>query len=294
MARSLFKKTWFKKPWIWIQFSVLFFAGCTFRSKKKVPLRQKQNVPAEILEQKVKQERPVITVWVHGTRAISKTIFPHFFRAVPGIHHASAYNNKNNLLRIAHALDSADPKDFAFKNMYMFGWDGRLSVKRRKNAARKLYKEILELREQAKKKYGVMPFLRIVTHSHGGNVTLYMAEIQDEFNEKFNVDELVLLACPVQKRTSDFIQDNMFTNIYSFYSKIDMIQVLDPQGLQKVWSRKEKRKPGTPLFSQRTFPEQDNLKQIKVRMNGRSLRHIDFILEKFLKELPRMLNEIRS
>ena len=133
----------------------------------------------------------------------------------------------------------------------------------------------------------------MITHSHGGNVALHLAELNNN-KSNLKIDELILLACPVQKRTCHLIADNMFTKAYSFYSNIDMIQVLDPQGLQKLWSRKEKRKPGTPLFSKRKFEKHKNLRQVKVMLNGKSIRHIDFILEKFLKQLPKMLNDLRA
>jgi len=286
----------FKRLSLYLPFLVILLSGCGTRKKthvKKAPQEQRQtDIHSSVL---VRENRPTITVWVHGTRALSKTIFPRFFRTEKGLHHASIYNSKNNLLQVATTLNSADPKQFPFDTIYFFGWNGRLSPAARKRAARNLRQQLLALVETIKEKEGVEPYIRMITHSHGGNVALHLAQLNGPDKPRLHIDELVLLACPVQKRTCDLIADDMFTKVYSLYSTIDMIQVLDPQGIQKIWSRKEKRKPGTPLFSKRTFPcKHKKLRQIKVVLNGKAIRHIDFILSKFLRQLPKMLNDLRA
>jgi len=138
----------------------------------------------------------------------------------------------------------------------------------------------------------------MITHSHGGNVALYMAKIKKEFTTPITIDELILLACPVQQKTVNLIKDDLFKQIYSLYSKADLIQVLDPQGIyaikSKLQGKKSINKRKTPLFSKRRFPVQDNLKQAKIRINGRAISHLDFILKTFLRHLSEILAELRK
>jgi len=101
------------------------------------------------------------------------------------------------------------------------------------------------------------------------------------------------------KKTIDLIKDNLFKQIYSLYSKADLFQVIDPQGVYAIKSalqgkKKSTNKQRTPFFSGRRFPDQDNLKQAKVRMNGHAIFHLDFILTKFLHHLPDILVELRE
>jgi hypothetical protein len=110
----------------------------------------------------------------------------------------------------------------------------------------------------------------------------------------FRVDRLILLACPVQVKTAHNIASGFFDRIYSFYSTSDMIQVLDPQGLAIL-----KRPTMADIryfydtcrqqrfFSQRTFPEQENLTQIRVRwaVGSQSRRFIYFSQLKTIRRL---------
>jgi len=291
-------KKFFKRISFYLPFLAILISGCDNRKKshtKKTPNQHQIQTNIQAGNFVKEKTRPTMTIWVHGTRALSKTVFPRFFRTIKGLHHASAYNSKNNLLQVATTLNSTDPEQFPFDNIFFFGWDGRLSPTARKRAARNLRKQLFALIEKVKEKEGVEPRIRMITHSHGGNVALHLAQLNEPGKPKLHIDELVMLACPVQKRTCDLVADNMFTNVYSMYSKIDLLQVLDPQGLYKLWSRKvKKRKPNTPLFSGRIFPKKDNVRQVKVVLNGKSIRHIDFILEKFLSQLPKMLNDLRA
>ena len=99
------------------------------------------------------------------------------------------------------------------------------------------------------------------------------------------VDELILLACPVQEKTKHLIVDDCFTKVYSFYSDGDIIQIIDPQGLYKNSKAKK-------LLSERTFDQHAKLYQAQVEMNGRSLMHIDFLWTSFSQHLPSLCNSL--
>lgn len=162
-------------------------------------------------------------------------------------------------------------------SFYLFGWSGKLSVKERKQAAQELYKALCQLSDEYQSEHGVRPKLRIITHSHGGNVALNLANCATE-NPEFSLEELVLLACPVQEKTKKFIDHAIFKKIYALYSTKDLLQVADPQG---IFQEEQKKDFFNRLwFSERTFPEHPKLKQAEVTYNGRGILHLEFLLTK--------------
>jgi len=250
------------------------------------------------------KSKQTITVWVHGTQTGLTTVLPAFFRTIPGMQPAKAYDKKNNLFTIAKTLSTTDPANFPFENIYLFGWSGIPSNHARKQAARQLYNELITLIEKYKQQYGTTPTVRIITHSHGGNVALRLAKINKKTTTHLDIDELILLACPVQQKTAHLISHDMFKKIYSLYSKADLTQVIDPQILypftnalfhykkitRNLFAKIYKLyKEQTSFFSERLFVEQKNLTQKAVTINGRGLWHVEFILKKFVSRLPKMI-----
>jgi hypothetical protein len=71
------------------------------------------------------------------------------------------------------------------------------------------------------------------------------------------------------------VKDPFFKKIYALYSTHDFVQVLAPQGLG---------------FSGRHFPEHTTLRQAKVKINGKSPNHFDFVNPKFIQHLPGILS----
>ncbi len=201
------------------------------------------------------------------------------------------YHNK----QIARTLIETDPTRFSEELFYLYGWSGALSTDARLKAAKNLahaLEKLLALYSQ--------PYLRIIAHSHGGNVALELGAIA---NITIKVDELILLACPVQEETKHYVASSVFKRIYSIHSHRDFIQVLDPQGLHHFWSRY--RRAGfwgclnqalclTPLFSGRHFPPSPNLLQIHFTLNRRNLLHIEFLFLKFYRALPAILDQIQK
>ena len=120
----------------------------------------------------------------------------------------------------------------------------------------------------------------------------------------WHIDELMLLACPVQEKTRALVSDSFFDHVYSFHSHADLFQVLDPQGwpalrecLKKIFKAPPKKAmqelltffEETPLFSARHFPAHETVKHIKVVMHNRDLFHIEFLLMPFINALPQLL-----
>ncbi|MCB9492740.1 MAG: hypothetical protein H6679_00525 [Epsilonproteobacteria bacterium] len=168
---------------------------------------------------------------------------------------------------------------------YTFGWDGLLSQQNRRYEAIKLYnalsKEVSSYKNAAIR-------IRLLTHSHGGNVGLNLAAIKrtlegrlDEkthamhkdisqlprceyehelyayrpTNKNLFIDELIMLGTPIQEETECFAYDSIFGHIYHFYSRTDIIQRLD-----KLSSSQSK---------QRFEAEHENITQVKMMFHAR-------------------------
>ncbi len=238
-------------------------------------------------------EKPFITIYIHGTLPpLANQLFNGFFYAKQGLHAAKSYEKKYRVYKIAKTLSAADSKNYNIESTYIFGWSGKLDYTERKNAAIQLYQEIKKLLLKTKIN---KPNIRIITHSHGGNVALNLATINND--QLFVVQDLILLCCPVQKETSHLIENKMFTNIYSFFSNLDLIQILDPQGLNEIKKQWENNKKlnftDVSLFSKRQFNSQKKTVQSHVKINGRSILHSEFIRTKFIKNVPEIIDTIK-
>lgn len=241
------------------------------------------------------KHRPdTVTIWIHGTRAFfAKFICKDFFYTRRGLHCATEFAPQYHLREIAELLQYRDPNRFALKDFYFFGWSGKLSFKTRYKAGRKLHKSILALIEKYEKEYGCRPKLRIITHSHGGNVALNLARFNEDL--QFKIDELIVLACPVQKSTCHLSQHETFKKIHSLYSRFDSFQILDPQRIY-YWFQKDlvaetPTKPDT-FFSQRRFEHMDKILQVQLKLNNRGVMHIEFLTNKFVGLIPSIMDEI--
>ncbi len=151
----------------------------------------------------------------HKTLKILKEIYDHQFKLI-------GKNPQKNLL-------------------YTFGWNGLLSWSKRYKESQFFYVELNKEVERLAT-LGLYPFIRIITFSHGGNVALNMSIVkeQDPFSKKYNlsVDELIMLAVPVQAETDQQITSPFFKKIYHFYSNEDNIQTMDFLSSQKLFSNR--------------------------------------------------------
>ena len=122
---------------------------------------------------------------------------------------------------------------------YTFGWHGELRNKRRLQAAEQLY-ETLALEKQKLETLTKLPVLiNLVTHSHGGNVALYLAPIEEKNKQDLKIDKLIMFGCPVQRETERFVLSPVFKKIYHVYSNGDTIQVADTISTKDFFSRRE-------------------------------------------------------
>jgi hypothetical protein len=239
---------------------------------------------------------PPITIWVHGTFFLPNAVLPKFFYCPLGLNLATNLDKSYHHRTIAETLAKADPKRFPINTFYLFGWQSKLSFSAREQAGKELYTALIKLVVDYQKEYNQKPVIRIIAYSHGGNVVLNIAEFYKS-EDNLKIDELILLACPVQERTKQLTQSTLFSLIISLFSALDTIQILDPQGLYPQAIRDMQKKyeeEKVPFFSERAFKCQPNLIQVEIKLNGRGLFHIEFMLSRFLHFLPTILNKIEQ
>jgi hypothetical protein len=206
-------------------------------------------------------------------------------------------SQKYHLRQIADVLSQTDPHEYNQKHVYIYGWSGKLSAQTRREEAKKLYYALTLLRHRYIKTYNVEPRIRLITHSHGGNIALYLPEIKPALDKNFAITELILLACPVQARTMYAIHDALFKRVYSLYSTLDMVQILAPQMFccsRDVGGKKIGYASKVPLISSRRFLPDAKLSQIKIKVNGHAVFHTFFSSACFMRMLPRVIAEIDS
>jgi hypothetical protein len=240
---------------------------------------------------KVSKQEPtpsenIATIWVHGTSQNPFARLRH--NNPPGLLALSELPQEYPLTQVGEALAEHDSKEFPRSGFYAFGWAGTLSYASRKKAGADLSDALKTVQAQHKKRFGKNPRIRVVTHSHGCNVLLNASDHLAK-DSQFQIDELILLACPVQEETSHKLASPVFKDIYALYSTSDFMQVLDPQGLNF-----EGAKAGGKLFSERRFAPQRNLVQAQIRWTRAKLTHTGFMREKFGTALPSILEELRG
>jgi len=269
-------------------------------------------------------EQPQITIWIHGTRPphkwlkiardslyraiswfINEKDLP-YFHSLPGLHPAQEIPENFHLRMVADKLSAACPQQFPFEHFYVFGWSAKLDFKERYHEAHTLYEVLVKLVKEYQTKYKFIPTITIITHSHGGNVALNLAHAKNCFDDAINIDRLIMLACPIQEQTKQLSADDIFKNIYVFYSKGDLIQWIDPQGLypvrdhmlekksfldKKEWRNAYTKTKKSTLFSERCLPPHKKIKQVRIKIDSYNPLHLTFMQEKFITRLPLLLAE---
>ena len=173
-----------------------------------------------------------ITIFIHGTTPPDAIMgippVRSFFYCPPGLTKAAELDQQYHTAKIVQLLNAADQQEFDLHHFYLFGWSGTLSHQARKEAAQQLHAALNSLIQDE-----FAPLIRIITHSHGGNVALLLHEMANgsTSSDSLIIDELILLACPVQTETAAHAHAPLFKKIYSIHSHSDLLQVLDPQGM---------------------------------------------------------------
>ena len=202
-----------------------------------------------------------LTIYVHGTKFFQMKSSPSRLAKAP------------QPRQLERALHKSNPTKYPYDSVYRFSWSGRLHHRARQKAAQDLFDAIKEYKGP----------ITIIAHSHGCNVSLWLAKILTEEKHTISLDKVIFLAPPVQMATMEYV--TTLPQVYSFYSTADMVQVVDPQRLQA-------RRKDTPLFSQRLFPESLNLCQTRILFHNQSPGHQSFITESFLVHLDNLITTL--
>ncbi len=248
---------------------------------------------------------PPITLFIHGTLppepVLSIPYAQRFFHCPTGLTKLSELNDSHSK-DILTSLCNTNPKQFPQEHCYTFGWSGTLHHSARKEAAFDLYKALNGLRKTYKQN-SMQPRIHLITHSHGGNVALNLKYPSEKYQADIVIDELILLACPVQLETSQYVKDSLFKEVYSIHSHYDILQIADPQGFHAFLDNIKNfgleftfsnLKQLGPLFSERHFPKSPGVKQLNVKYPHRELLHIEFLLPEFIEELPLLIKKMKQ
>ena len=109
----------------------------------------------------------------------------------------------------------------------IFGWSGFLNHGARRKAGFELYNSLADYCDQIRYTYGVDPELDLITHSHGGNVALWLAEAEKECKRNLKIDVLVMFGTPMQTEMACAIQSDVFRTMVMIYSRGDSVQQRD-------------------------------------------------------------------
>ena len=111
---------------------------------------------------------------------------------------------------------------------YTFGWSGILSKTERYHAAIHLYQQLKEI-YQYWQDHGYNPHFSLLGYSHGGTVAQYLPLFHaNDHQPSFDtIDELILLATPIQRATDCYTTWSLFKTVYNIYSRTDYFQRLD-------------------------------------------------------------------
>jgi len=277
---------------------LIFLPSCVHRKqidKQKLFIDPKTSIEKKTIPDNT--NAPPITIWVHGTLILRKPSYHLVFEDKTSLVPILTLPDNHHFHELASTITQHDPTDFPLEEFYIFSWSGKLQEQERKHAAYKLRDEIIALIAAYKAKYGKEPIIRIIAHSHGGNVTLNMAKIKSSINP-FVIDSLILLACPVQERTKHLICTPMFKRVYSLYSSLDIIQILAPQFklacTTSLGNTKHKKRYRIPPFSSRLFPTYSHLTQAKIKINDFPISHTRFSTKEFAAILPIILRKLDS
>jgi len=214
-----------------------------------------------------------ITIFVHGTYFMRKVFhyspYRHLMYCPDGLTLVKYLPKHYHFYKIAHGCVTCDYKNYSLDQFYVFGWDSEhINDRARNNAAKILVEEIMQIVVDYYIEHDVIPKIRLIGYSHGGNVVLHTANYIPMYADLADVAfEAWLFGTPVQAINHDLVNSESFDTIYSIYSTKDIVQKMDPQGLRN------RNVPKNSFWSERTFHESSRCIQVNFTVNGDSISH---------------------
>jgi len=214
-----------------------------------------------------------ITIFVHGTYIMRKILqyspCRHLMYCPQGLSLAKNLPKHYHFHQIARGCVTCDNSSYSMDQFYVFGWESEhVNDAARNKAAKKLVEQMSEVVVDYYIQYDVIPKVRLIGYSHGGNVVLHTANYLPLYADMHDVEvEAWIFGTPVQVISHDLVNSEHFSSIYSIFSKKDIVQVIDPQGLR---NRKITKKN---FWSNRTFHESSRCIQVDFMVNDQAIGH---------------------
>lgn len=214
-----------------------------------------------------------ITIFVHGTYLLRKILQYSICRqqmyCPQGLTLAKNLPQHYHFYKMAQGCVACDKSAYHVDQFYIFGWSSEhVSDDIRKQAASILVEQIYEVVVDYYIRYDVMPKVRLIGYSHGGNVILHMADFLPLYADMYEVEfEAWLFGTPVQVVSHDLVNSDCFTRVYSIFSQKDAVQRMDPQGLRDRKLTKQN------FWSNRTFCPYARCVQVDFTVNGQAMGH---------------------
>lgn len=231
-----------------------------------------------------------ITIWVHGTYpalSVLRASWSPIRKMVyvePGLSLAKELPKNYYFAKLAQQLSERDGNNYDLDHFYTYGWhSSNVRPGHRIAEGRLLYERLQELLKNYSRHDEII--IRCIGFSHGGNVILNMLPHLPFMESKVKV-EVILLATPIQESTRSYINCPYISKAYSVYSDGDWIQRIDAQRFHHNCPK------GASFWSQRTFKDEDCVKQVCLKVNGKNIGHAKY--RYFLQHLPDMLQQIES
>ncbi len=214
-----------------------------------------------------------ITIFVHGTYFMRKILQYSLSRqqiyCPQGLTLARNLPDHYHFSKIAHGCVACDRDSYNLDQFYIFGWESEhVSDAVRNKAAKILVEQMYEVIIDYYLRHDVIPKIRLIGYSHGGNVILDTANHLPLYADMQDVEiEAWLFGTPVQVINHDLVNSDCFSAIYSIYSKKDIVQTLDPQGLR------HRKLTKNHFWSDRTFCPYSRSVQVDFTVNGQAFGH---------------------
>jgi len=144
---------------------------------------------------------------------------------------------------------------------YTYGWSGLLSRYQRYIESEGLLLGLHQVVESYKAQ-GIVPKIRLIGYSHGGNVCLQLARMHEDCYQDMDIviDELVLVGMPVQRESDIYVASPLFKRVYNIFSHQDMIQKLDFFSCNQFLSNRQ-------FTSRRSFRVPHKVSQINIKVS---------------------------
>lgn len=233
-----------------------------------------------------------ITVFIHGTFSFRKMVQYSPFRSLiytqPGLHLATELPTNYHFHEMAQGFVDNNPTLYSLDQFYIFGWKSEhIYHTTRMQAAADLVTALQKLATMYHRQHGVIPTIRLIGFSHGGNVVLNTANYLPLLIVGQQVDvEIWLFGTPVQQINQHCINSTRFRKVYAIHSTKDWLQRMDPQGLRDKKSRKNH------FWSDRIFDPTSSCIQATLTVNNQPICHSYY--RYILKHFPTMQQQIEE